>query len=91
MLATARGIAEGWKHYPTNEFPPSPGKISQALAGLSIRKSQMKDGDERRTHYWIVDPQNLVTWAERNGYATEEVILEALKTVQEIKIPLSFN
>lgn len=92
LLATARGIAEAWKIYPTNEFAPPVGLISQALAGLStMAKVQLRDGAQHRTHYWVIDPQNLVTWADRNGYATEEVILEAIAKPQEIRVPASFN
>jgi hypothetical protein len=92
LLATARGIAEAWKVYPTNEFAAPVGKISQALAGLSeATKAQLRDGEQRRTHYWIIDLQNLITWADRNGYATEEAIIEALAKPQEIRVPRAFN
>ena len=53
--------------------------MRQALSGLSKAKRQMKAGDGRRTNYWVIDEENLITWAEANGYATRESIREALK------------
>lgn len=92
LLATSRGIAEGWKHYPTNEFAPSPGKISKAIGGLSFsQKKQLKDGAGIRTHYWVLDSSNLIDWAERNSYADADMILELLARPQEKRIPVNIN
>jgi len=84
LLATSRGLAQWWTLYPTNEASPTAGRVSQALAGLSKGpKIQLKDGEGRRTHYWVIDKENLVAWADRNGYATGDVIIEALMTPTE--------
>jgi len=80
LLVTSRGVSTGWNTYPTNEPSPTAGRVSQALAGLSkAAKVSLRDGEGRRTHYWVIDPQNLITWADRNGFATDEVIVEALQ------------
>jgi hypothetical protein len=78
VLATSRALARWWQLYETNERPPPAGRLSQALSGLSKAKRQMRAGDGRRTNYWVIDEENLITWAEANGYATRESIKEAL-------------
>lgn len=79
LLVTARALAQGWNIYPTNEPAPTAGRVSLAIAGLSTgQKVQLRDKKNRRTHYWVIDKMNLVQWAERNGYATQEVLEHAL-------------
>jgi len=79
VLVTARAISQWWALYPTNEPAPPTGRVSMALSGLSNDKKQLTAADGRRTNYWVVDEHNLIEWAERNGYATEESLLEALQ------------
>lgn len=80
VLATSRGLARWWDMYETNVLPPPAGVISSALSGLATDKKQLRAGDGRQTNYWVIDPTNLITWADANGYATEETIKEALSS-----------
>jgi hypothetical protein len=89
LLATSRGIAMAWTMYPTNEPAPSASRISQALAGLSMGKMKMKDGEGRDTHFWVLDPQNLIMWADSNGYATEETLRQLFHETEEEKKTLT--
>ena len=79
LYATARGLSQRWDTYETHERTPSASRLSSALTGLrtGVRK-QFLAGDGRGTKYWCIDTENLVAWAEHNGFATREVLEEIL-------------
>lgn len=80
LLANVRALSKHWMVYETNVDPPNTGNLSAALSGLAhADKVQLTDGTGQRTYYWHVDKDNLVSWAEDNGYASKEAIDEALK------------
>lgn len=75
LYATARGLSQRWDTYETHERTPSASRLSSALTGLrtGVRKQYIA-GDGRGTKYWCIDTENLVAWAEHNGFATREVL-----------------
>ena len=80
LLATSRGLSKFWTLYPTNESAPPAGRASQALSGLSIGKKQLRALDGVKTNYHVIDIGNLTEWAERNGFAMAETLIDAMKT-----------
>ena len=79
LLVTSRGLAGFWQLYPTNEAAPPAGRVAQALSGLSSGKKQMRALDGIRTNYHVIDIGNLTEWAERNGFAMAETLIDAMK------------
>ena len=81
LLANVRGILPLWDTYVgKNERCPTTGLLAKALGELSLDerlKYENKDGE--RTNYRVVDIENLVSWAEDNGFADREHILAALE------------
>ena len=71
--------------YPTNVKPPTGGRISRAVAGLSGRKRQLVAGSGKPTNYWVIKTENLLTWIEETQYATEDEVLGALQQSTDLK------
>lgn len=78
ILATARGLAKFWPLYETNCKPPAAGLLAKSLAGLASGKRQLTAGDGHRTNYWVIDSENIIAWAEDNGFADTETIRDLL-------------
>ena len=79
LLITARALAESWDMYPTNLRPPAAGQIRRALTSLcEPDKRSLTAGNGRKTNYWQIKTENLLTWSDDLGYATQAEILTAL-------------
>lgn len=86
LLVNVRALAMHWNTYPTNIDPPTTAAIAAALAGLSTgEKVQLTDGRGDRSHYWRMDRDNLVSWANDSGFASADSIDAALKYDTRIK------
>lgn len=80
LLVNVRSIADMWELYPTNTKAPPVGEIAKALVGISKRDTvQLTDGTGTKTHYRVVDRDNLIAWATDYGYATAEALVAALE------------
>lgn len=78
LLANVRGIMATWDTYVgKNERCPPTGILGRALAELS-HEARPKHDDKQgvRVNYYVVDLENLFSWAEDNGFA-ERAQLEA--------------
>ncbi len=78
LLARADGIADFWATYVANPPRPPTGDVATALSALSLARVRMKVRRGRNLNFRVVDPENLVAWAEHAGIATREDIEPAL-------------
>lgn len=78
LYACARGLSQRWASYETHEKAPSIARLGRALQGLSACRIKSTAGDGRRTYYWQLDTENLISWATQVGYATRESLDSAL-------------
>jgi hypothetical protein len=86
LLVNVRALSDQWELYPTNVKPPAVGEIAKALVGISKAETvQLTDGTGTKTHYRVVDRDNLVSWASDYGFALPEAIDEALQKDTKVK------
>lgn len=81
LLANVRGIMATWDVYVgKNEKCPPTGVLARALAELSTDERPKYD-DKRgvRVNYRVLEMENLLSWAEDNGFAEREQLLVALQ------------
>jgi hypothetical protein len=77
LWVNAQALADAWDEYPTNAKAPVAHKISQALAGLS-HKERRQARLPKPVNYYVIDTENLVSWAEENAFSSREEIETAL-------------
>lgn len=80
LCVNTQGLVLCWELYVGNEKCPTTGRLSSALAALSVSGVRVKLNNElgSPTNYRVIDMANLSVWAKNNGYGTEEELLEAL-------------
>lgn len=74
LIANVRGIEKCWSTYVQHESCPPTGRLSSALAALSVDRV-VRDGIAFR----VVDMRMLAAWSEETGYADRERLREALR------------
>lgn len=87
LLANVHGPMKLWDTYiGKNERCPPTGILGRALAELS-HESRLKYEDQQgvRTNYYVVDLENLFSWAEDNGFAERERLEAALAVDTPVK------
>lgn len=88
LLVNTQALVRCWDHYVTNEKCPTTGAITTGLIALCLPNQRLKydDDDKKRVNYRVVDIENLIRWAEKNGYADREQIYEALAIDTERRV-----
>lgn len=81
LLVNAQGLLECWEHYVKNEKCPFTGHLSSDLIALckNVPRVRLDNDEDKRVNYRVFNVDNLIAWAERNGFAEKEAILDALK------------
>lgn len=81
LLVNVRGLMKNWDLYVgKNERVPPVGILSRALKGLSHPSIRRKIPDKKGTltNYRVINLDNLFAWADNNGFATSEQLIEGL-------------
>lgn len=79
LLVTAKGLMDCWDMYPTNERPPTVGRLRKALAPIKEeRRVQRKVGDGKWWNYYAIRTEELLRWAEDNSDHSKDDLLAAL-------------
>jgi len=90
LLVNTQALVRCWDHYVTNEKCPSTGAITTGLIALCVPNVRPRyfDDNNKRVNYRVIDIENLIRWAEKNGYADREQILDSLKKDTEDRISI---
>jgi hypothetical protein len=78
LWVNAQALSESWDLYITNARAPTTHRLSQAIAGLAKEGRQQGRFAGKVVNYRVIDPENLLTWADENGISSREDILTAL-------------
>jgi hypothetical protein len=84
LLVCTKALSDGWATYDTHTNPPTPSRITKALGSICSDEKAYRLG-KRTQRYRTVNTQTLIAWAESNGYATREEILDALSKDTKVK------
>lgn len=82
LLANVQGIIQHWDDYVKNEKCPPTGILSRELKAISDPEEgrrQYKNEFKDVIAYRTINIENLVEWAETNGYADRETIEKKLE------------
>lgn len=97
LLVNTQAVVENWSLYVDNEPVPPVGRISNTIGQLSLGDSDsarvhLKHPGGGSCHYRVIDPLNLIAWAEATGYSTRDEVYAALgvdteKRVRAFQVP----